>query len=115
MNYAQFQARLKQYPTIARPCKAPGEPVCAACHLFTPATPPTTPPLDLRAMLAGHATPEPWVSPGVCGRLLETPSHKYQRKGANDGCGRCGTLPSHVIHTNGMYWQGKRGMLGYES
>lgn len=48
-----------------------------------------------------------------CAVLLDTPGHKYKRGGEGNGCKRCGTLPSHVIHWNSAYWEGERYFYGF--
>lgn len=119
-TFAEFNTYADHHPHVLRPCQPPrqGHP-CDRCILHPPADADRPDRLSIDRVaeilaLAGKARPRP-VTERVeyCAVLLDTPGHKYKRGGEGNCCKRCGTLPSHVIHTNSAYWEGKRYFYGF--
>lgn len=122
-SYAEFNAYAHTHPHVLRPCQPPrqGHP-CDRCILHPPSaggkrTDPSRLSVDRVAeilALAGKARPRLVTERvGYCAVLLDTPGHKFKRGGEGNGCKRCGTLPSHVIHWNSAYWEGERYFYGF--
>lgn len=121
-TYAEFNAYADLHPRVLRPCQPPRQGLpCDRCILHPPSAggkrtdPSNLSLVDVAARLAGKIpAPRPVVERvGYCAVLLDTPGHKYKRGGEGNGCKRCGTLPSHVIHWNSAYWEGERYFYGF--